>query len=137
MAIDVSNNSKSIKHSFPATLENVDKTAEKIKRFLKTIGIKEQAFSIILGMREALINAVTHGSGGDRKKTVNISLKLEGCHLIIEVGDEGKGFDWRSRLGRELPSREESGRGLAIMKGFFTNVEFNERGNRLILMKKI
>jgi anti-sigma regulatory factor (Ser/Thr protein kinase) len=126
-----------LKQSFSATLENVDKAAEKIKQFLIVNGIKEQSFNIVLGMREALINAVTHGNGSNSQKKVTFSLQLEGHNLIMEVEDEGEGFDWNTCLLKTLPSREESGRGLAIMKRTFTSIEYNEKGNRLILEIRI
>ena len=137
MATEVFNKSMGIKHSFSATLENVDKIAEKIEIFLRKIGIKDQFFDIILGMREGLVNAVVHGSAEDREKKVAFSLRLEGYNLIIEVEDEGAGFDLRSCFGKNMPSKEESGRGLAIMKRMFTLIKYNEKGNKLILEKRI
>ncbi|MBW2609238.1 MAG: ATP-binding protein [Deltaproteobacteria bacterium] len=133
----MANDEIELKQSFSATLENVDRAAEKIQQFLIKTGIKDRSFNIILGMREALINAVTHGNGSDSKKKVTFRLQMEGHNLIMEVEDEGRGFDWNACLMKPLPSREESGRGLAIMKRTFTSIEFNEKGNRLILEKMI
>jgi serine/threonine-protein kinase RsbW len=130
-------NSNGIKLAFFATLENVDKAAKEIGKFFTSVGIKRKTFNIILCVREALINAVTHGSGRDDKKNINFELKLEGNNIIIEVEDEGEGFDWRTCLSKGLPSKEESGRGLAIMKKCFAEIKYNEKGNRLTLKGNI
>ncbi len=132
MVIEINDNDKKIRISFSATLENVDRVAERIKEFIKKAGIKEE-FNMILCTREALINAVTHGSRKDNRKTVTLRLQLSDRNLVLEVEDEGNGFDWRNRLKKKLPTNEESGRGLAIMKNYFSTVEYNEDGNRLRL----
>ena len=129
---------KAMKLPFSATLANVDKTTRKIEQFLSNAGIKDptQSFDIVLGMREALNNAVTHGSGKDLNKTVCLTLRMENGVLIMEVEDEGDGFDWKNYMEKGLPSREESGRGLAIMKRFFTSMRYNQKGNKLVVKKR-
>ena len=127
--------SNEIRLSFPATLENVDRTSDKIARIFRDAGIKKDNFNILLGIREAFTNAVKHGSRCDSSKHVRVYLIFNERHLIAEVADEGEGFDWKSYLKKNLPSKEESGRGLAIMKAVFTKVKYNPKGNRLILKK--
>lgn len=122
---------------FPATLKNVDRAAKEIEGVLHSIGMQKESFLILLGMREALINAVSHGSETDCNKKVHLKLKLGQNHIRMEIRDEGKGFDWKSCLEKSLPAREESGRGLAIMKKCFTNVEYNKKGNGLILKRDL
>jgi anti-sigma regulatory factor (Ser/Thr protein kinase) len=48
-----------------ATLENVDRAGEETKRFLESGGMGSCFFETVLVMREALTNAVIHGSGSD------------------------------------------------------------------------
>ena len=135
--IEKSNDSNGIRLSFSATLENVDRAANEVKDFFSRVHVKDRTFDIILGIREALINSVTHGSRKDSKKNVTCTLRLEGDELIVEVEDEGAGFDWKARLDKNLPTREESGRGLALMKESFSKIKYIEKGNRLILIQKI
>lgn len=128
---------KEVRLFFPATLENVDKAAKEIDGVLHSIGIKKESFPILLGMREALLNAVSHGSGRDGRKKVQLKLKLRRDHILMEITDEGEGFDWKSRLEKGLQARKESGRGFAIIKRCFTDIEYNEKGNGLILKRKL
>jgi serine/threonine-protein kinase RsbW len=133
------NEPKTIRLPFSATLANIDKTAREIELFLSKAGIKDasKSFDIVLGVREALNNAVTHGSRKDFNKTVSLSLRMENGVLVMEVEDEGDGFDWKAYMKKALPSHEESGRGLAIMKQFFTSMKYNQKGNKLVMKKVI
>ena len=122
---------------FPALLENVDRAAGKAANYINTAGLDEYAFTLLLGMREALNNAVVQGSGRNPLKTVRFELRRENRQVIIQVEDEGEGFDWRYYMNLNLSSLEESGRGLAILKRYFEGVEYNAKGNRVTLIKKL
>ena len=137
MVFNVSHNPRSVDLSFSATLENIDKAAEETKRFLRGVHAEKHAFDIVLVLREALANAVVDGSHLDADKTVAYTLRLEDNNLVMEIEDEGEGFDWRSHLGKNPPPNAESGRGLAIMERYCQEVEFNDKGNKLVLRKHI
>ena len=131
-----SHKSKGINITLSATLTNIDRAAEKTERFLSTSNMEELIFDIILVLREALTNAVIHGSEKNPQKDVTYSLQAENGFLLMEVEDKGDGFDWRSYLDRDLPSEQGCGRGLAIMKRYSTSIEYNEKGNRVTLFRK-
>jgi serine/threonine-protein kinase RsbW len=92
---------------------------------------------VVLGLREALNNAVIKGCHQNEIKNVNYNLRFETDRLIMEVEDEGEGFDWQRYLGKEPPILAESGRGLPIMEQFFEMIWFNEKGNKVVLIKFI
>jgi serine/threonine-protein kinase RsbW len=123
--------------SFSATLDNIDRADEEAKSFLHRTGIRAEAFSVRLAMREGLLNAVEHASRSCSDKKVVCRLQLENNCLIMEIEDEGEGFDWRASFNKNLPLITQRGRGLAIMRRYCTDVEFNETGNRVVLRKKI
>jgi anti-sigma regulatory factor (Ser/Thr protein kinase) len=123
--------------SFSATLENVDRVADATKRFLSRVDAGAHTFGMILALREGLTNAVVEGSHLNADKTVFCSLLLDGDSLVVEIEDGGDGFDWRGCLP-EVPSAHfESGRGLAIMKRYCETVAYNDKGNKLILKRRI
>lgn len=130
----VSQNSNEIDLLFSASLRNIDRAAEETKKFLKKAGTENQSFNIILGLREALINAVVHGSQNNSRKVIIYHLRIENDILFIEVKDEGYGFDWWTYFDKGIPSLHEHGRGLAIMKRYFSAIKYNERGNKLLLV---
>ncbi len=133
----VNRHSDHLNITFSATLENIDQAALETKQFLIGQGLNKLTFSVVLCMREALTNAVVGGCGKNPNKTVAYSLSLENDHLILEVEDEGDGFEWRSHLDRDLPTIEESGRGMFIMKSYFSHLQYNEKGNKLTLKREV
>jgi serine/threonine-protein kinase RsbW len=124
---------------FSATLENIDRAVEESRAFLSTMGEAKCPFEIVLIMREALSNAVLHGCAQDPDKTVRYSLQIEDKDLVIDVEDQGEGFDWRAAVHRAiLPSiQHEHGRGLVIMSKYGANVLYNDKGNRLTVTKRL
>ena len=73
----------------------------------------------------------------EKKVTINYSLNRE--RVIYEISDEGEGFDYLSMLDRNPVSPENlllgHGRGLLMITSAFDHVEFNDKGNRIVLVK--
>ena len=61
MTFQISQNNNRIDLAFSATLSNVDRAADMTKSFLITAGLEKQVFGVLLGLREALNNAVLKG----------------------------------------------------------------------------
>lgn len=118
---------------FSATLENVDAACNEVNKMVIDRGARESVFAIELLMREALNNAVLHGSRQDPAKTVECAVRFDQDHLVIQVHDEGDGFGWRSAIQETMATGSVSGRGLPIMKAYAAEVSFNEKGNELLL----
>jgi len=61
--------------------------------------------------------------------------------LMFRVTDEGDGFDHRAFVGRaandEYMAMLEHGRGIIMTKNVFDSLVFNEKGNQVIMSKKI
>ena len=92
-----------------------------------------------LALTEACSNSVRHAYG-DAGGHVEISFELREDRLVIEVADDGAGFDatgaGRQRDGEELA---EGGLGIAIIRSIADEVEIggraNGRGSRLRFVK--
>lgn len=94
-------------------------------------------FGVKLALEEALVNAIKHGNGMDPSKSVKIACDINGDRVQIIIEDEGEGFD-----PGDVPDPTEddnlekpSGRGLMLMRAFMTRIEYNEKGNRVLLEK--
>lgn len=124
-------------YDFPASAENVELFIAALHGFLAEGGLGHLAFDIELLAREALGNAVQHGSSGNPAKTVRASLNLEPGRLVLVVADEGRGFDWRSLPMTEPDPRGESGRGLFIIRKYADSFGYNDAGNTLRIIKKL
>lgn len=54
---------------------------------------KQAAFAVNFALRELLINAIEHGNRNIKEKKVTCIVNYTKSYIIIEVIDEGKGFD--------------------------------------------
>ncbi len=90
-----------------------------------------------LAIEEAVVNAIRHGNQFDPTKTVKIACRITPHHLWVAIEDEGEGFDPCAVPDCTCEDRLEvpSGRGVMLMRCFMNHVEFNTRGNRVIMEK--
>ncbi len=120
-------------------------TAEAIPAFTKDIlkqleGVcanPDTLFDIRLSLEEALINAVKHGNKLDQSKKVLVRIEAVPEKVVIEVKDEGSGFDYRSIAS---PTSDEnvlklSGRGVFLIRNFMDEVSFLDKGSRVKMIK--
>jgi serine/threonine-protein kinase RsbW len=93
-----------------------------------------------LALTEACSNSVRHAYRDGRAGVVQIDYNLQPDRLVIEVSDDGPGFDYVEADGedRELT---EGGLGLAIIKSISDEFELSDRdagtGSRLRFAKKL
>ncbi len=80
-----------------------------------------------LAVTEACSNSVRHGYA-DAEGTVEVLYELRADRLVVEVADDGPGFDVEGeRAGEE--NLEEGGLGIAIIKALSDEFEAGERSN--------
>lgn len=135
MGFDASTGPKELSVRMAATLENIDRVSDHVRRFLDVGGLTACRFAVLLLLREALLNAVKHGSGLDPDKEVRFSLHLNAGALVITVRDDGPGFDWREVMSRGVSDLSDSGRGLCIMRMYADEVRYSDGGRTLTLVK--
>src|SRR5262249_55900770 len=120
---------------FTSTAEStavLDAVVEAMERRAYT---DKQIFGVRLALEEALVNAAKHGNRHDPTKCVWASWHVGPTRVLIEIEDEGKGFD---PLGVPDPCAPENlerscGRGLFLMRAYMTSVRHNRRGNRVTM----
>jgi len=116
----------------PASLESVDQAVETARAFFARSGGRANLFPVLTALREALLNAAVHGCGLDASLSVRCLLGVEDGSALVGVSDPGPGFDWEA-FPPDSPAPEEvSGRGLAILKHYSRQLQFNDRGNEVI-----
>jgi serine/threonine-protein kinase RsbW len=92
-----------------------------------------------LALTEACSNSVRHAYGGGEGH-VEISFELREDRIVVEVADDGTGFEAEG-AGRALGSEDlaEGGLGISIIRSIADEVEFgggaNGRGSMLRFMK--
>ncbi len=125
-----------------------------------------ELMNIRLALDEALTNAIVHGNleiesrskGATldellkfndiirektknepfRSRIVKVTSHLTKEKAVFNIEDEGNGFDWKN-----LPMKEEEGeilanhgRGLILINAFMNEVKFNDKGNRITMIKQ-
>ena len=125
--------------SFASRLGEVPAVQQQIIDACEAEGYSEETiFAIRLALDEALSNAVRHGNDNDPSKTVQVEYAVDCDQLRVVIEDEGHGFDPEALPD---PTAEENlnrphGRGVMLMRAYMSDVDFNERGNRITLVKR-
>ena len=94
-------------------------------------------FGIHLAAEEAIVNAILHGNRLDPRKRVHVICEVSRDLFRIDIADEGPGFDPALVPDCTQDDRLEvpSGRGVMLMRSFMTRIEYNAKGNRVVLEK--
>lgn len=122
-------------------LENVELVQIAVEASLDQLELDDElSNSIGTAVREAVANAIQHGNGGDPDKQVRVVLGLEGDDIVIQVQDEGPGFD-PGELPDPLASENllrPNGRGIFFMKKFMDRIDysFEPGGGTVVTLRK-
>ena len=99
---------------------------------------KSSLFAIKLAVEEGLNNAIRHGNALDPRKTVHLKYEVRPDRVVIEIADEGAGFDPQ---GVPDPTADENlekpnGRGIMLMRAYMDEVRFSKDGRHLRMVKR-
>ena len=97
----------------------------------------ETLYDLKLALTEACTNSVRHAYENGREGNVEIVYELQPDRLVIEVGDEGAGFEPVEGNGHD-GELEEGGLGIEIIRALADEVEIGPRedgGSRLRFVK--
>jgi serine/threonine-protein kinase RsbW len=88
-----------------------------------------------VGVSEALANAMLYGNRRDAGKRVRVEVQLDRAAVCVRVRDQGRGFDPAAVDDPTLPANlvRPGGRGVFLLRRLMDRVEFNERGNEVLL----
>ena len=119
----------------PSDVQFIERVVELVRHECQAMSYAQRhiALNVPVALTEALSNAILRGNGDDPAKHVRVRATVGAEHLIIEVLDEGRGFDLEQcsvdpttpeNLGREY------GRGLYLMRKLMDRVERFEEEQR-------
>jgi len=126
-------------HAIPSKAEAGRQAVDDVLNELKAQNwAKHDIFGVHLAMEEAMVNAIMHGNCLDADKEVRVRCQISPVRVRIEICDEGNGFDPAAVPDPTDPDRLESpgGRGVMLMKAFMSRVQYNARGNCVVLEKQ-
>ncbi len=125
----------SISFEFSSCREKVYEAIDHSERFLNEFVTETEAIGIKVLLRELLMNAVVHGNRFNEELLVKCAIyRVEDKQFRVSVEDEGKGFDHKSLQDDDQDFMfSKCGRGYLLIKRLSDRIQFNDRGNRVIV----
>jgi serine/threonine-protein kinase RsbW len=123
----------------PSDFSAVVAAEETVLKEVSPLGYGQSSlFGIKLALEEGLNNAIRHGNRLDPRKTVQLDYEVSREHVVIEIADQGLGFDPQ---GVPDPTADEnlekpSGRGIMLMRAYMDEVRYSRDGKQLHMMKR-
>lgn len=143
------NHVKIFSYTFPSDISLIcDAVKKTMCYFEETCGFLDSTkfFEIKLILNELVLNAVRHGNREDVNKNVFlVAGPADENTVFIIVGDEGEGYNYCEVLGKtgvgcdctDILDMEECGRGVMLVKSLCESIKFNNKGNKVVVLKRV
>lgn len=109
-----------------------------MKRVEKSGVVNPETSNLFVALDEAFVNAVKHGNKFNAEKLVRITAEVSKEEARFTIEDEGEGFNVTEIPDPRNPENlfKTSGRGVLFIYNIMDEVKYNDRGNRLTMIKK-
>jgi serine/threonine-protein kinase RsbW len=112
----------------PNDVQYIEQVVEQVQRecAIMQFGARQLMLNLAVALTEALSNAILRGNNDDPAKHVHVMARVDPARLVVEVRDEGRGFDLdQCTLDPTTPDNvdREDGRGLFLMRQLMDRVE--------------
>lgn len=112
----------------PSDVREIEPIVEQVTRECLGLALsaRQCALNVPVALTEALSNAILRGNRGMRDKHVRVRAVVSDSALVLEVADEGTGFDLDAcTIDPTSPGNleREDGRGLFLMRSLMDRVE--------------
>ncbi len=128
-----------IEFELPSAISTMHIVLEYLMKRVEKLGvIKPEESNLFVALDEAFVNAVKHGNKFDAQKLVRIIAEVSKAEAKFTIEDEGEGFDVNNIPDPLDPENlfKTSGRGVLFIYNIMDEVQYNERGNRLTMVKR-
>lgn len=117
-----------IELSIPSDVRHIEDVVERVTRVCEARAFSPRHchLNVPVALTEALSNAILYGNRGEEEKRVHVWAYVDDGALVIEVADEGAGFDIEACTvdpERADTLEREDGRGLFLMRRLMDRVE--------------
>lgn len=130
---------ENIEFELPSAISLMHIVLEYLMKRVEKLGvINPEQSNLFVALDEAFVNAVKHGNKYDAQKLVRITAEVSKKEARFTIEDEGEGFDVKNIPDPLDPENlfKTSGRGVLFIYNIMDEVKYNERGNRLTMVKK-
>ncbi len=135
----VKNLHENIEFELPSAISLMHVVLEYLMKRVEKLGvIKAEQSNLFVALDEAFVNAVKHGNKYDAAKLVRITAEVSKQEAKFTIEDEGEGFDVKNIPDPLDPANlfKTSGRGVLFIYNIMDEVKYNDRGNRLTMVKR-
>lgn len=132
--------SRVLEFEIPSDVRFIERVVDAVRTECRRLRYDERhvCLNVPVALTEALSNAILRGNGDDRGKSVVVVVRVDDARLVIEVADQGEGFDLDACLrDPTTPERlsHEDGRGLYLMFQLMDEVErIHAKGRNVVRM---
>lgn len=130
---------ENIEFEFPSTLALMSIVLDYLMKRVEKLGVVDvERSNLFVALDEAIVNAVKHGNKYDAQKLVRIAAEVTSKEARFTIEDQGDGFDVKNIPDPLDPQNlfKTSGRGVLFIYNIMDEVNYNDRGNRLTMVKK-
>jgi serine/threonine-protein kinase RsbW len=119
-------------------VREIEPIVEQVTRECRVLALpaRQCALNVPVALTEALSNAILRGNRGARDKQVRVRAVVSDTALVLEVADEGTGFDLDAcTIDPTSPGNleREDGRGLFLMRSLMDRVErFGDNAHNVV-----
>lgn len=121
--------------------ENIHKVEDLIENLREEFEFKDDVYgNVMIATTEAVNNGIIHGNKSDGTKTVTVRIVTTNPYrLIIQVEDQGPGFDYANLNDPTAPENLENpgGRGVFLMSHLCDELNFANEGRKVELVFNI
>ena len=122
----------------PSDVREIEPIVEEVTRECRGLALppRQCTLNVPVALTEALSNAILRGNRGIRDKHVRVRAVVSDNALVLEVADEGTGFDLDAcTIDPTRPGNleREDGRGLFLMRSLMDRVERYEADERNVV----
>jgi serine/threonine-protein kinase RsbW len=117
----------------------MDKVTATILKSMDSQGYADDTIrKMKITLTELLVNALDHGNNKEPTRKVTVGHVVDNHQAKIAIMDEGGGFSPDTVPDPTLPENliKDSGRGLFIVRCYVDDISFNEKGNRVTIVKR-
>ncbi len=118
--------------TFSSSLENIPLVEKYVDSLYEEFKFSQEIYgNILISILEAVNNAIIHGNKKDSNKEVTLTVKLKDSNcLVVEVSDEGNGFDFNNLPDPVAPENIEKpyGRGIFLIRHLADKCIFHDEG---------
>jgi serine/threonine-protein kinase RsbW len=135
----VKNLRENIEFELPSAISLMHIVLEYLMKRVEKLGvIRPERSNLFVALDEAFVNAVKHGNKFDSKKLIRIAAEVSKKEARFTIEDEGEGFDVQNIPDPLDPENlfKASGRGVLFIYNIMDEVKYNDRGNRLTMVKR-